>query len=120
MKKDIENWLNELNISEFIPEEIIAINFGLFESDKGYILYMTGSEFYDMDDDDWASEIDYEPQKKYLTLGKSAEIDWEFLEDEVVKNITEILNSESFKNSMFSNVSNITVGFDDGDLVKIK
>ena len=120
MKKVIENWLIELNNSEFIPEEVVAINFGLFESEKGYILYMTGSKFYDKDDDNWACEINYEPKKKYLTLENPAESDWKIIEVGVIKNISEFLNSENFKNSIFSNVSNITIGFDDGDLVKIK
>ena len=32
MKKQIEDWLLELSHNEVIPENIVALNFGVFES----------------------------------------------------------------------------------------
>ena len=42
----------------------------MLQSDKGYMVYITGSEVYDAGDDDWAGEIDYQPPRKdkYLLL----------------------------------------------------
>ena len=54
MKKQIEDWLLELSHNEVIPENIVALNFGIFESENGYCVYLIGSESYDVDDDDWA------------------------------------------------------------------
>ena len=33
MKKQIEDWLLELSHNEVIPENIVALNFGIFESE---------------------------------------------------------------------------------------
>ena len=52
MKKQIEDWLLELSHNEVIPENIVALNFGIFESENGYCVYLIGSESYDVDDDD--------------------------------------------------------------------
>ena len=57
MKKQIEDWLLELSHNEVIPENIVALNFGIFESENGYCVYLIGSESYDADDDDWACDV---------------------------------------------------------------
>ena len=44
MKKQIEDWLLELSHNEVIPENIVALNFGIFESENGYCVYLIGSE----------------------------------------------------------------------------
>ena len=120
MKKNIEDWLVEFNNKEIIPKNIEALNFGLFESENNFILYLIGSENYDENDDDWATEVDYEPKNKYLTLVNSKNQGWEEILKEVEISILEVLTSNNFQNSIFEKIKNITIGFDDGDLIKIK
>ena len=120
MKKNILNWIEKLNSNERIPENIAALNFGLYEAEENYILYLSGSENYDENDDDWATEVDYEPKDKYINLPNSKNMDWKEILNEVEESIIEIINSNNFQNSIFTNIKNITVGFDDGDLIKIK
>ena len=120
MKQIIKEWFEKLNETEKIPTNIIAINFGLFESDKNYILYLIGSKTYDESDDDWATEVDYEPKNKYLKLNDTKNMDWKEVQNETEKIIVELIYVENFEDSIFSKINNITVGFDDGDLIKIK
>lgn len=120
MKNEIENWIKEINRTETIPGNITALNFGLFESENNYILYLIGAQNYDEADDDWATEVDYEPKDKYLKLSNSKDKDWNEILNDVINVINEVLNSEGFQNSIIGKVKNITIGFDDGDLAKIK
>lgn len=120
MKEVVEKWFDKVNGIEIVPTNITALNFGLFESDENYILYLTGSEIYDESDDDWATEIDYEPKNKYVVLPDSKNRDWKEVQYEIENIITGFINTESFQNSIFSKIKNITVGFDNGDLKKIK
>lgn len=39
MKKQIEDWLLELSHNEVIPENIVALNFGIFESERIIVLF---------------------------------------------------------------------------------
>jgi hypothetical protein len=122
IKTNFNNWLNRINRTEAASDSIIAFNFGLFESVNGYTVYLIGSETFDEEDDDWATNVDFEPQEKYFELDSSfvKGKDWqEVLEisEELVK---EYLNSESLDNTIFKNAEAITTGFDDGELVRIK
>ena len=105
MKKQIEDWLLELSHNEVIPENIVALNFGIFESENGYCVYLIGSESYDVDDDDWACDVDYEPVDKYL--------------NEVITILLDIISLEKVS-AWLLHTKYITVGFDDGVLEKIR
>lgn len=115
-------WLETINKIEKIDKSIIAFNFGLFESEEGFTMYLNGSQTFDEDDEDWATNMDFEPKQKYFSFGS------EFLKD---KNWQDILNysehlvqtyiaSEEFKTSVFAQAKGIAVGFDDGELTIIK
>ena len=39
----ISQWISELVETETLPEEIVALNFGLYETPKGYCIYLNGS-----------------------------------------------------------------------------
>ena len=54
----ISQWISELVETETLPEEIVALNFGLYETPKGYCIYLNGSEEYDEEDEDWACNND--------------------------------------------------------------
>ena len=61
MEEEIRHWIQQINDETILPSDIVAFNFGLFESEEGYCIYLTGSKFYDESDDDWACDIDFEP-----------------------------------------------------------
>ena len=98
MKKQIEDWLLELSHNEVIPENIVALNFGIFESENGYCVYLIGSESYDIEG------VDVDPDK--------------FL-NEVITILLDIISLEKVS-AWLLHTKYITVGFDDGVLEKIR
>jgi hypothetical protein len=118
MEQEIKSWLEVINTEETIPSDIKALNFGLFESENGYGICLTGSRKYDENDDDWACNNDYEPAQQYLNLTNN-EMKW----DEILKYVLEILTkhlsvfAKEVSSPFYKKV--ITVGFDDGDLKRI-
>lgn len=120
-KTDFHNWLNRINKTEAVSDSIIAFNFGLFESENGNTVYLIGSETFDEEDVDWATNVDFKPIEKYFELDSSLVKgkDWQEVlkvSEELVKNY---LNSESLESSIFKNAEAVTTGFDDGELVRI-
>lgn len=118
----IADWIANNEIISRQVDGISACNFGLFESPKGYTIYLTGSKEYDSEDDDWALDVDYEPQYKYLIIPIefTQRHDWLGVLEIVRTSLTEYLNSEAFSISGLSTIEVITTGFDDGELVRIK
>ena len=110
MKKQIEDWLLELNHNEVIPENIVALNFGIFESENGYCVYLIGSESYDVDD--------YEPVDKYLNI-EGVDVDPDKFLNEVITILLDIISLEKVS-AWLLHTKYITVGFDDGVLEKIR
>ncbi len=115
-------WLENINNSEKIDSSIIGFNFGLFEATDGFEMYLIGSKTFDIDDEDWATNVDFEPKHKYFQFGKdlSADKDWQDIQNFSEKLVSEYVNSSRFKNSIFANAKGITTGFDDGNLTLIK
>ena len=52
MREEIEKWLQDICDHTTLPENVVALNFGLYEAECGYGLYLDGSAEYDEDDDD--------------------------------------------------------------------
>lgn len=121
IKEKIEHWLLQINDETVLPPDIIAFNFGLFESENGYCIYMIGSRFYDEFDDDWACDIDFEPNRKYLMLTSESiqNLSWEKILYEVKNVISSFITANACKLPLFVGKI-ITIGFDDGDLVRIQ
>lgn len=109
MKKQIEDWLLELSHNEVIPENIVALNFGIFESENGYCVYLIGSESYDVDDDDWACDVDYEPVDKYLNI-EGVDVDPDKFLNEVITILLDIISLEKVS-AWLLHTKYITVGF---------
>src|SRR5712692_1087276 len=119
MSYEIGKWLTEIAETESPLARIVAFNIGLFESEEGYTAYLSGSKDYDANNDDWACNEDFVPHNKYFKLRKSSGKEWQQLESEVVDEVKDFLLSETAKKSFFTNAKAITVGFDDGELVKV-
>ncbi|KNF09453.1 hypothetical protein CLPU_3c02320 [Gottschalkia purinilytica] len=121
-KNILSNWISQISNEEDLDENIKALNFGIFESENGYTVYLIGSNEYDIDDDEWACNEDFVPKQKYLTFneGQTIRLNWEDFEELICRTLKSIINSEKVDEYSILNVDNITTGFDDGDLIKIK
>lgn len=116
IKQTIKEWVIRIDKKETLPKEIIALNFGLYES---YGIELIGSSEYDAEDDDWACDEDFIPEERSCPdLGIDDSVEW----SEVLTLITNILKEviqEHNEISLFQ-VEHITTGFCDGDLVVVK
>lgn len=114
MKSEIEAWIKQISDRP----EVKAINIGLFQAGSVYQAYLIGSFEYDPEDDDWACNEDYVPEYRYLELPGTSELGWETLLDLVSKSISEIIADNA--DNILNHVPVVTVGFDDGNLIRIK
>lgn len=119
MKDKIEKWLQQIVVSECVPTDIVAFNFGIFEVDDGYCIYLIGSKYYDESDDDWVCSVDYEPKEKYLEI-TNTEMDWEEFQKNVEKIVSNYILEKGISETSFFSGKIVTVGFDDGALERIK
>ncbi|HEY9000990.1 MAG TPA: hypothetical protein VIM89_06535 [Mucilaginibacter sp.] len=116
------DWIKKVETENPPGEDIIAINFGMMQSDKKYMVYITGAEVYDADDDDWAGEIDYQPIRanKYFTLPAEATTGLKRANVQalVIDTLKQLAKAEPGR-LLFANRV-VTANYDDGDLTLIK
>ena len=62
------------------------------------------------------------PPKKYLDLSNTdmKSLSWENVQENVVKYFKEFMTSNVYNDSFLQTATAITVGFDDGDLIRVK
>jgi hypothetical protein len=118
----LSEWIKKIEEENPPAANIAAINFGMFTSDKGYMVYVTGSEVYDPDDDDWAGEIDYQPARKnkYLLLPRefTSGLKWKGVLDLVVSALKEL--AADLPGRLLFEGRILTAGYDDEALVVVK
>jgi len=116
-KNKIYTWLVKITKEGHLPDNCQAIYIGLFEN-KEYMIHFLGSVEFDKKNNDWACESkeDYYPQNRYLSSGISTNKDWKLFFNDVIKIIKELKDDQ---NIVLSQVNNIAVGFDSGDLTYI-
>lgn len=121
-ENEFNNWISDINSHENPSKDIIAFWFGLFETENGFTMYLIGSKEFAENDDDWTCNEDFEPKDKYLNLPNESTTGRNFenvLEDSI-DILRAFLESNDFKTSIFSSSIAIAIGFDDGDLIRIK
>jgi hypothetical protein len=118
----LSEWIKKIEEENPPAANIAAIYFGMLTSDKGYMVYVTGSEVYDPDDDDWAGEIDYQPARKnkYLLLPReiTSGLKWKGVLELVAATLKELAANQPGRPLFTDRV--LTAGYDDNELVVIK
>ena len=85
-KEIIKKWLIQINQSEKLPENIVALNFNIYEGP--YAIDLIGSATFDESDEDWACNEDFIPKlRRCPALEIPEEKSWE----EVLKIVESIL-----------------------------
>ncbi len=122
VKDVIEEWLKKIAAAESMPQDIVAVNIGMFESDNGYGVYMCGFKEYDGEDDGWTCKPEYEPREKYLMLaGRGFEsMVWETLLHQMILALKEILECGCESVRHFFDGRIVTAGFDEDKLFRVK
>ena len=110
-------WLAEVE-AESIPQDIVAVNLGLFETTDGYTAYLAGSRDYDPEDDSWACQEHFVPKSKYFPLTSTfAGLPWEEVQAAYHRLLASYLADHPL--SQLHRLAAVTVGFDDGDLSRV-
>jgi hypothetical protein len=120
MRRGIFAWLDQISEEETLPDDIVGVLVGLFESPKGYTLYVTGSKTFDEDDSDWACNWDFEPRSKYLTCVDETvnAMKWHEFLAEAIRIVKEYVAEKP--ESLLAQAEHLGIGFDEGDLEVLK
>lgn len=122
MNKEILEWLKNIEKQDGIPpEEVVAFNFGLIESDQGYLMYLVGGFEYSEEDDDWASLKVPEKDYRYLRFPDELQSEsWEQILEYSETVLKSLEKDGELSKTLVSKAKAITTGFDDGELIKIR
>jgi hypothetical protein len=116
------DWIKKVEKENPPGTDIVAVNFGMMQSDKKYLVYITGAEVYDADDDDWAGEIDYQPIRanKYFTLPSEATTGLKRAKvlELVIDTLRQLVKAQPGR-LLFANRV-VTASFDDDNLTVVK
>ena len=118
--KEFENWLIRVSHQEKPPDSVIAYNIGLFETSAGYSVYLVGASTFDEQNGDWACEEVFTPSERYFSISLSEPQTWDVVLAQVVEATRKFLKSKAGEYSFLASAKAVTVGFDDGDLVRVK
>jgi hypothetical protein len=119
--EEFANWFRRVNRSSPPPEGIAEFYVGLFESEGGYMAYLTGSSKFDPDDDGWVGREDYVPAEKYFEMheGFPTGTDWRKVQRDVVGLVKRFIESPDSADSFLARASGVVVGFDDGEVERV-
>ena len=75
LKEVIKSWIINIDKTEELPSDIVALSFNLYEP---YGLEMVGSTWFDEKDEDWACDESFEPaQRSCPNFEISDKLKWE-------------------------------------------
>lgn len=119
---NLARWLTGILSSSPPSTEIIAFNIGLFEVEDGFCAYLAGSHTFDEHSNDWAIDPVYKPEAGYFQLPTSVckFNDWQDCLVNVMSAVSVALTAPSLLASPVARAKAVTVGFDDGDLHRIR
>jgi hypothetical protein len=111
-------WIGNIAKTENPPTLVQGFYFGIFESAEGYTMYLVGTDCFDEEDEDWATEVVFEPADKYFVLDKDVlqSKNWEQVLEKVEKLLHNYVNSDAFQASFLKKAQGKATGFDDGNL----
>jgi hypothetical protein len=122
MKEQLLVWLDNIEkIDGKPPKEVLAFNFGLYEGESGYMMYLAGGFEYSEDNDDWACIELPISEHRYFKLPENLNGQgWESVLEYCANTLKELYSEGKLNRPLFENCIALTTGFDDGDLIKIK
>jgi hypothetical protein len=121
LENAVLDWLRRVSTAEKPPQSVVAYNIGILETEEGYSAYLEGADLYDPDDDDWACDGTFTPKERYVALPiGGAKATWELVLERVAAAVRTYLASTEGRGSFLATATAVTVGFDGGDLRRVK
>lgn len=112
--------LNKLNKTNVIPSTINGLYFGMYETEEGSYVYLSGAEDYDENDDDWACQQDFYAENFKFLIPFSDKTDWQQNQNLIQSLLQKYSQSVDFNHTIFAKFPCIAMGYDDSDLITIK
>lgn len=113
-------WFRRVVATEAPASTVIAFNLGLFETEGGMTAYLMGAEHFDPDDPNWACDQAFTPRERYLTLlPRRSEATWQEVLGLAREALRAFIQSPEGRSSFLGKAEAVTVGFDDGNLVRV-
>lgn len=122
MKEQITTWLEEIEKQDGIPPaEVVVFNFGIYESDEGFVMYLVGGFEYSEDNDDWATLEMPKQDYRYLLLPPIVQDKpWQLVAEFCKNTLLELEAEGVLAKNLLQNAKALTTGFDEGELAKIR
>lgn len=117
MKEKIHTWLDQIEKEVRIPQYIIVLNFGLYDTERGYCIYLVGASEYDETNDGWADDVENLPHEFFLEI--ETQCDWKEFQAQVRGILADEIKLRTANTSSPFYNKIITTGFDDGELIRI-
>jgi hypothetical protein len=107
-------WLQHICHKEPKSPDIVFYHFGLFDTDKTTMIYLTGSKEKNINTKDWKGINEYEPEFKYFDLGNESfyNSDDINLQENIEHALKQFISSREFKLCFLKTATQITFGFD--------
>ena len=117
----LQEWFFRLCDTEKPQKDVIAYNFGLFETRNCYAIHLVDAEEYERDDPD-AGKKEPDTSGTYYPLSKDEyeALEWKQVLNKIKSQLEEFVKTEKFRNSYLQKAKTITIRFDDGDLLRLK
>jgi|SRR5579871_759057 len=107
--KSISAWLTFMCNHDKPAKPIAEFKFGMFESSDGYILFLTGQNRYNENQNRSSVRIEFQPSHMYFKLPESEykNLTREQLLEKLTGQFKEFANTETFKNSFFTKADKV-------------
>ena len=117
LRDEIKEWILRIDEDEIVPKSLKALNFGLVEP---YGIELTGSRFYNAEDDDWVFQEDFVPDERQCpNIDFSENMGWEYFRNTVLR-ILKDLDKELRHETELLKVPHITTGFTESGILLVR
>lgn len=121
LRRRLTRWLTETLVESPPEENTTVFGIGIVEIESDFQLYLFGANQFDEVSNSWAIDPTYKPSDGYIGLGQTGNhfADWSDCLVNVLSALSVILALPEISHSRLSGVP-FFVGFDDGDLHRIR
>ena len=115
MNKNIADWIDNI-LNQAIPDDVVAFCFNLYEeSDDSWAMELVGTEWFDLEDEDWACNELTDFGSREQLYNWEMECEWEEVLEYMVSELNQYLENGKYS-ELLKSKSGVGVGFVDGNI----
>jgi hypothetical protein len=111
--KTVQEWLFNICDTDKPGKSITTYNFGLFEVEEDYIVFIVGLNTYNTGQYSSATRIDFAPSSMYFSLPKSEykNLNREHVLERLTTQLKDFTKTDTFRHSFFALATSLTTDF---------